>query len=286
MPNTHLNDAQLVSSGLESEVFLMRSPSSGLVLKKRRQGGRQQYPFEAFAYTEMKRRGAAVPDVLYADEDILLMTKLAGEEIDDKEDAFKDERLYNLIGKDLAAARSIQFAGYGTAHEQDNSFVGEFATWQEYLGSVQGELDALVPMGSLSQLDIEILQAYWHDQCRKIRVDAGSLVHGDFAMSAIFALDREYTGLIDFGDAFIGDPLMDIAYFRFKEVTKPYGASLYDLLANAYCEAASLKRDVEFEKNIRLYMVYWGARRLAHCPDTELKVKFADKLHVVAESLR
>ena len=124
---------------------------------------------------------------------------------------------------------------------------------------------------------------FWEAALPGISLKQGSLVHGDFAMSAIFVEGSTYAGLIDFGDALIGDPVMDLAYFRFKEITKPYGPATYDLLCRAYQHATG--RSIA-EQRVLFYMIYWGLERLAHCPDAALHTKFGDKFHEVAELIR
>jgi aminoglycoside phosphotransferase (APT) family kinase protein len=114
-------------------------------------------------------------------------------------------------------------------------------------------------------------------------LDQGALVHGDFAMSSLLVDGQSFTGVIDFGDAFIGDPLMDIAYFRFKEITKSYGHDIYRRLLRHYTDARKIILDDELEQKIVFYMIYWGLKRLEHCPDQELRKKFAAKLRMVCD---
>lgn len=113
----------------------------------------------------------------------------------------------------------------------------------------------------------------------------GVLVHGDFAMSALFVNNNQFEGIIDFGDAFVGDPLVDIAYFRFKEITKEYGEQVYANLLQAYIEMGGMKVTPETERRILFYTIYWGLRRLRHCPDSSLRLKFVEKLTKISTLL-
>ena len=272
-----------IATGLESDVYQIAIGGIDLVLKVRHPDGKQQYEFEAFAYTNMAMEGAMVPQVMYVDDDSLVMTQLAGDEMDDPSELFHDQGLFASAAADLVRCHDIKLPGFGTATKMNASFVGINGSWRDYLDSMKQTLDSLVPVGTLSDTDIQLLKSFWSSTLPYMTLEEGSLIHGDFAMSAIFVDDTTYTGIIDFGDAFIGDPLMDLAYFRFKEVTKPYGQDIYDLLVDEYRKTADRLID---EKPILFYMVYWGLQRLSHCPDEILRAKFGDKLHVVADLIQ
>ena len=111
------------------------------------------------------------------------------------------------------------------------------------------------------------------------------LVHGDFALSAIFVKDKHYEGIIDYGDAFIGDPLMDIAYFRFKEITKGYGQQIYRLLLEQYLQITGIDREYA-EEVISLYMIYWAVERIhADNIEQDLINKFLEKTDALIKHL-
>lgn len=277
-------NSQILASGLESTVYRLSSNGVDLILKKKRRGGKQHYPFEAFAYEQAKRAGASVPSVLFADDDLLLMTALKGQEMDDREQLFADSELFAHIANDLAKCHSIQLPGFGEPITADHgSFKGKQPNWQAYLSEMQPILDNLVVTNNLSGQDLQRLRSFWKQELSGIQLSQGTLVHGDFAMTAIFVDGKTYTGLIDFGDALIGDPLMDLAYFRLKEISKPYGVSTYQLLIAAYTKAAGINWNNTNDNTMLLYMIFWALRRLQHCPDESLRIKFYDKLHKVAE---
>lgn len=280
---TDQTQVNLITTGLESDVYQIVIGSIDLILKVRHPDGKQQYEFEAFAYTNMALEVAMAPQVIYVDDDSLVMTQLAGEEMDDRSDLFHDQALFASIAADLAHCHNIKLPGFGAATKTNASFVGINSSWRDYLDSMKQMLDSLIPVSTLCDTDIQVLRIFWNSTLPYMVLEEGSLIHGDFAMSAIFVDDTTYTGIIDFGDAFIGDPLMDLAYFRFKEVTKPYGQDIYDLLADEYRKTTDRFID---ENRILFYMVYWGLQRLSHCPDEVLRTKFGDKLHAVAELIR
>jgi Ser/Thr protein kinase RdoA (MazF antagonist) len=183
-----------------------------------------------------------------------------------------------------SGCHSIQLPGFGEPIQADSGlFIGKQPDWQAYLKGLQPVLDVIVATGMLSDGDLQRLRSFWKQKLPGIQLDQGTLVHGDFAMTAIFVDGETYIGLIDFGDALIGDPLMDLAYFRFKEITKPYGTATYQLLLAAYTKATGFTWDNASDETILLYMIFWALCRLRHCPDVALRNKFYDKLHKVAD---
>lgn len=118
-----------------------------------------------------------------------------------------------------------------------------------------------------------------------IKPGPGALVHGDFALSAIFVNNNKYEGIIDYGDAFIGDPLLDLAYFRFKEITKEYGYHLYDMLANSYSSYSNSSREY-IDYATTFYMMYWAIERV-HTDNLEhgIIVKFIEKTQALIDQL-
>ena len=275
------NEPELIDAGAESEVYITRG-NNPIVTKRRRPKGKTQYNFEAYAYKRLKELGAKVPTVLSHSDDELVMSALAGEELDDKTELYDNAQLFNAIDQDLALCRSVTFEGFGPAIATDSGFRGTYATWQAYLAHVYEQLEN---SQILSREQKDALEAYWNKVAPEIVLETGMLVHGDFAMSAVFVEGDQYEGLIDFGDAFIGDPLMDLAYFRFKEINKPYGLEIYNLLLNGYLESVDIDK-IYAEKAVNLYMIYWAVMRV-HVDHLEREIidKFLDKTNVVISLL-
>lgn len=275
------NEPELVDAGAESEVYITRGPNP-FIIKRRRPKGKTQYNFEAYANERLKELGAKVPSVISHSDDELIMSALVGEKLDDKTELFDNVQLFNAIAKDLALCLKVTFEGFGPAAATDYGFKGTYASWQEYLAHVYEQLENS-PI--LSEQQKDTLKTYWNNVAPEINLYKGMLVHGDFAMSAIFVNDDHYEGLIDFGDAFIGDPLMDLAYFRFKEINKPYGLQTYNLLLEGYLISIDIDR-MYIEKVVNLYMICWAVMRV-HIDHLgrEIIDKFLDKTDVVISLL-
>lgn len=281
----NLTSHELVESGLESTVHRVKDQQgSSFILKKRKNTGQHNYFFEAYAYRELHRLGAKVPQVLFVDARQILLSLLPGFEMDDKEDLYNDEALFAEIAHNLAICADIHLHGFGDPLPDGAGFRGKYDTWRDFLKSndILFKSDLMLASG-IKKDEIEKLWSFWQKGCDDIQLRQGCLVHGDFAMSAIFANGRQFTGIIDFGDAIIGDPLMDIAYFRFKEITKDYGLDIYRHLLKHYCLENKLSvNEKEVEYRILFYMIYWGVVRINNCPDPAILQKFVDKLKAVA----
>jgi aminoglycoside phosphotransferase (APT) family kinase protein len=279
-----LANAQLIDSGLESDVYYINSHDGReLILKKSKLSGRQNYLFEACAYRSLRSLGARVPEVVRVNSEELLMTRLSGGVMDDQAELYDNDQLFADIAYNLALCNSVTFEGFGGAVQSGDSFVGEYPTWAAFLDTTEQLFEDPEIVGELGEAYIAKLRSTWKSQKPKMTLYQGALVHGDFAMSSLFVDGQSLTGVIDFGDAFIGDPLMDIAYFRFKEITKSYGYDIYRRLLRHYADARKLTLDSELEQKIVFYMIYWGLKRLEHCPDRELRKKFAAKLKIVGD---
>src|SRR5215471_4205206 len=119
MQTTVFRERELITSGLESRTYRVAdSDGTPLILKERKPSGRQNYPFEAYAYRELAKLGAHVPTVKSADTGHLLMSAFSGEPLDDKPELYTNDTLLAAIAKDLALCRRLTFKGFGTAVNQ------------------------------------------------------------------------------------------------------------------------------------------------------------------------
>lgn len=280
--------ATLINTGLESSVYrVVLEDGQTYIIKQRTSKGRQNYLFEAFAYQELLDKGAHVPSIKSVTENELVITSFSGSELDDQTYLYRDVELFDAIARDLALCRDVTFSGFGeTIIQADGTFKGSYSTWSDYLDTAQDMFDSKeIELSGLTHDEIEVMKQYWLRMRDEIHLPQGNLVHGDFAMSAIFVNNGKYEGIIDFGDAFIGDPLMDIAYFRFKEITKSYGEEVYERLIESYAHTTNFIISDAVQRKILFYMIYWGLLRVVYCPDPTLRRKFVQKLKVVKNSL-
>lgn len=272
----------IIDEGSESVVTLVSNDTGSHIKKTRKPNGKTQYLFEAFAYESLTALGAHVPKVISASDVELTMSVIAGETLDDKTELYSDTTIFDGIAKDLALNRRIGFKGYGKARLVGTEYVGEYDTWQLYLENIYGQINRST---LFSDSQKQQMRAKWDALLPSISLTMGMLVHGDFALSAIFVSKNSYAGIIDYGDAFIGDPLMDLAYFRFKEITKDYGFGIYNNLADSYAKCTGIDRSV-IDEACSFYMLYWGIVR-THADNLEPEIinKFIEKTLVVIDTI-
>jgi len=274
---------KVIDEGAESTVTLTKlDDGTSFVTKTRQPQGRTQYTFEAFCYTSVAKLGSRVPTVIDVDENHLTMTAFAGETIDDQLDLYNNQEIFDGIAKDLSLNAKVVFDGYGTPIFDGSTYTGKYKTWLEFLAATYNKLQN---SQLYSNQQKHTLMLKWNEMVVDIKLVQGALVHGDFALSAIFVNNNKYEGIIDYGDAFIGDPLTDLAYFRFKEITKDYGYGIYDMLSDSYSKYTNIEREY-IDKATMFYMMYWAIERV-HTDNLESEIieKFLEKTQVLIEQL-
>lgn len=272
---------KIIDESAESIVTLVTGDEGSFVIKTRQLHGKTQYPFEAYTYKTVRSLGSHVPVVVSATDTELVMSKLNGEPLDDKVELYDTVSIFDAITHDLALNRKVIFKGFGKATLKNGLYVGEYSTWPSYLESIYTQF---VTSTLFSDEQKKRLRIKWQEYKPVTPLTKGVLVHGDFALSAIFVNNGRYEGIIDYGDALIGDPLMDLAYFRLKEITKEYGYRVYSSLADSYAKYASIDRKT-IDVAVAFYMLYWGiVRTHADNLDTNIVDKFIEKTLVALDA--
>ncbi len=250
----------LITEGMESSVYVDRIGGKDVYVKRAKKGRRQDYKFEAGVLQELEKVHAKAPRFigLSGGGDELTISKVPGFSIDDTSLIFS-AGIYNDVACEMEKWRAIlpksesELKKVGVVREYDARRISLV------LGLERGK--RVMDM-------VRILEEKHRDYLDSVRK---TLVHGDFSFDSIFADNGVFSGVIDFGDAFFGDPLLDVAYFRFKEINKPYGARSYKLLVNA------LKTNPD-DGLVALYMIYFALDRILDCADDGIRAKFIDKL--------
>ncbi len=278
---------QLISTGLESVVYkITQNNGEEFILKSRKLGGKQNYLFEAYCLEQLASIGAMVPSVINYSSDHISISIINGSEIDDQRDIYNNKTVFLDIANNLALCQNKAFTGFGAPINRNGDFIGEHDSWKDYLASILTLFDTTeTETSGLSAQQIAKIKKYYESNYSDISLDTGTIVHGDFAMNAIFVDNKKFSGIIDFGDGLIGDPMLDLAYFRFKDINKDYGNNIYQNLINNYFNQPKIKKPKDFESRINLYMIYWGIQRINHCPDDNIRRKFGDKLKIVSDIL-
>ncbi|HVX44683.1 MAG TPA: phosphotransferase [Mycobacteriales bacterium] len=205
---------------------------------------------EAAVYTELRRRGVAVPEVVHyellADEvgrSALVTTEIPGGPMtDDAPSAEALPRIYRAAGRDLAVINQIAVDGFGWIQNREVGWPLQ-AEHRDF-GRWLAEFDA----GILRHLnfgftEVERVEQIVADEVRHAPT-SGRLAHGDFYLGAVFHRDGRYTGMIDFGSIQGGNGWHDLATVRLfdPEMDLPEDATIPHLEAG-YAEITGMPLD-------------------------------------------
>ena len=161
---------------------------------------------EAWACRRMRAAGLPVPEVAAHSPEVpfLILRVLPGEPT-------KDREVWRQTGRAMRVAHRLPLPGYGRLAVDENGVRGRYDSWQDMLTGILDHVPALVTAG--------ILTAGLADRARRVvrsspvmkRRQPGVLLHQDLKPQHVFAVDGRLTGIIDWGDVGVGDPVWDIA---------------------------------------------------------------------------
>ena len=172
------------------------------------------------------------------------------------------------VGDSLRRVHDVRLPGFGWLAEAAWDARGDFAlrhrSWLDFLQGIVGDTrclaDRYVVAAPVAEAAAAALAA----------VEVGALCHGDLKAAHIFVEAGRLTGVIDWGDAVVGDPLWDLA--RFAQRADMGSVSL--LLAG-YDPARALVDALGWR--VPLYGVLWRlvdalvAHRLGRCVEAMLE---------------
>ena len=180
-------------------------------------GPRQELVAETWAIGRLAAAGVQVPDVAcYIDNpDVTPIPFLAVDLI--RADGRLTAETLQEVGRLLGICHTMRGAGFGpvevTGDPLDPIMVrGRYASWREFLESILGEIGELIRVGLLSvEIGDSVRRHAASIEPSPLARAEGVLLHGDLKTDHLLAMDGELTGVIDWGDASIGDPAWDLA---------------------------------------------------------------------------
>ncbi len=283
-------DFQRIYSGAESEVYFGSDGNRKVVLKHSPAKTGGYYEMEGNIYKEIEKQNINAPRFIFsnAKKNILLISFVEGRELNDDYDLFDRELIWVGVAKDLSLLRNIECCGFGKIKEVLTGGIlrGNLSRWSDFFKNTADLIFSIDNNKIINSDEIKFLYNYWTENSSKITLEKGFLVHGDFCMDHIWTNSEQYAGLIDFGDSFIGDSLMDLAYFKLKEINKDHGRKTFDSLYGQYSVLSGDKRS-ETEKRIliNLYMIHWGVNRIMGVSDENMRRKFGEKIKTLIKQL-
>jgi aminoglycoside phosphotransferase (APT) family kinase protein len=223
-------------------------------------GPRRELVAEVWAIERVASTGVPVPTVLaYEDDPAATPFPLLALDLLPSDGDLTAE-VFQAVGRAMKAVHAIEVAGYGQlgvrGHPLDpDSVTGEYASWQDFVASIVGDTDVLARSGLLTarQRDRVHRGAKMID-ASPLAGDAGALLHGDLKRQHILAVRGVPTGLIDWGDAGVGDPAWDLARASMMDPTD------FRAIVDGYPGAD----DAAVSRLLPIYRVLWNVRALAY----------------------
>lgn len=168
---------------------------------------------EIWACIWAKDHEILAPEVVTADLDgdaigrpYLVLRWRDGTEPDPHDDAVTE------AGQQVALLHATSIPGYGRVTTVFGVARGQFATWNAYLGSINDKradlAEHLILDPAIARASGQVLRAVGQDITY---TQPGSVLHSDLHMRHFLAHHGHLTGILDWADASVGDPVMDLA---------------------------------------------------------------------------
>jgi len=211
---------------------------------------------EAWACTRGAAAGWPVPAILafgrLGDEpgpSALVMTRLPGRAMAGGDGALRQ------VGAGLRRLHGVQLPGFGWLAEASWRESGEpslaHGSWLDFVKGIAHDARRLADRSAAALPIAAAAEAAIEAHAVALAAVSGSLCHGDLKLThALIAADR-LSGVIDWGDAVVGDPLWDVA--RFAHRADPASVSL---LLEGYDPARALAGELAWR--LPLYGALWN----------------------------
>src|SRR4029453_11894885 len=179
----------------------------------------------------------------------LLMSRVAGRPIDAGHPAFSE------VGAGLRRLHDVRLPGFGWLAEASRDDRGDFSlvhgSWLGFLNGILGDARSLADCYAVAATVAEATAAAIDAHADALAaVDVGSLCHGDLKPAHILVDTGRLAGVIDWGDAVVGDPLWDIARFAHRA-----DAASLSLLLGGYDPDRAMVDELTWR--VPLYRVLW-----------------------------
>lgn len=241
-----------VSGFVSNEDFLVDTAAGGYVLKA---GAAADITAEAWACQRVRQEEVAAPEVFGFDPDghrlgrpYVLLRRLAGIPCGNEDAALVE------AGRQLRIVHTIHVDRFGFFKEAAAGHlppVAPEAAWSQVFTRVLPELEtlqaaAVLPAVLGERLRRAVTAHPWADTAAR----PGVLLHGDLHPRHVFSAGDQLTGIIDWGDAAVGDPLFDLGR------TSRSGSSATDLVLRGYQADSPLSADDAAA--VVFYRVLWS----------------------------
>jgi hygromycin-B 4-O-kinase len=216
----NISELTLIAQGEESQTYRFRSGIQTYVMRLNR--AVEGFEKDAFAYRRFARPNLPIPEIIRIgqidDHFYCISENMSGVTLQD----LHPQDVPPILGPTaqilnvIAESDLDDMIGFGPFNARG---AGNYESWRDFLMSVadphQYDWAAVDPLVDLVDMDIvnrllERLEGLVV-HCPETR----GLVHGDFGSNNVLTDGRRITGVIDWSEASIGDPLYDVANIFF-----------------------------------------------------------------------
>lgn len=206
----------------------------------------------------------------------------AGEPIERME--LPDSQLHQVmldLGRYLARLHAVELEGYGPIKEevfnQSGKLIGIYKSWYEFLLAFldeqskkmdevreqeekTGEYITELSQGNRELMDgllgkLPLVRGIMETHRNLLAITPGRLLNGNIHLGSIFVENGKFSGLGDFGQLLIGDPIDDLAYFS----VMPQGERLLPYVRQGWEQVQS---DPGIEEKLHLYCLLESYRKI------------------------
>jgi aminoglycoside phosphotransferase (APT) family kinase protein len=159
------------------------------------------------------------------------------------------------VGVRLRELHDVRVPGFGSLSDASWDDTGGFSlrndSWRGFLEGVVGEVRALRGSYAVAAAAADAVADAVEARGEALAaVEIGSLCHGDLKLGHVFVDGGRLAGIIDWGDAVVGDPVWDVARFAHRA-----DASSLSLLLEGYDPGGGLADELAWR--IPLYGALW-----------------------------
>jgi hygromycin-B 4-O-kinase len=251
-----------IGDGMFSQAFSFELDQKEFVIRLNRHC--EDFQKDVFAYEHFSCR-LPIPKIIaqgHFNQDyyFAIAERCIGNTLNDLEEKAVQNIVPNLfeVWYALQSFDASQYSGWGIT---DASGDGRFDSWEAYLLSFYNQKFAFTweQLFNCTCMEREVYKTYLPimRQHLSICLTDKYWVHGDFGFDNVLSCEKRITGVLDWAESRLGDPVYDIAYLEFWSRSIPY-----QKLWQEWAERRKLFI-CNFKERMQCYMTYVGLGSLA-----------------------
>lgn len=244
---------ELLAGSVGNHDFMLATALGDFVLKA---SATQDLAPEVWACDRVRRIGVLAPEVVWFESEpqslpmpFLVMRRLPGTPVQPTSPAL------GAAGQQLAMVHSIPLPGYGGLVVKSSRATGQHDRWSTFVRQLADGLEDLVAGHVVTAESAAATARAMSDAAVELSFEApGVLLHGDLKLAHLLAGSEGGIALIDWGDASVGDPRLDLG--RMSMV----GPTAFAAFMSGY----GLPMTPGLERSLTAYRLLWNLDALTY----------------------